>query len=99
MSEYRTFDMNKDGDLTQEELATAERALEIELREQKAESHKRMAWTAMCTMVGFTILLFTPWISIERINALSDLSSMFYITNGGIIAAHYGVNAWMTKTK
>ncbi len=54
------FDVDGDGKITVEEVAMKERMLEVELREEKAESQKKMAWIAMIMMIGFTVVLFTP---------------------------------------
>ena len=52
------FDIDGDGKITAEEVAMKERMLEIELREEKAESQKFMAWVAMGMMIIFTVFLF-----------------------------------------
>ena len=54
------FDIDGDGKVTEQEVAMKERMLEVELREEKAESQKKMAWIAMVMMIGFTVVLFTP---------------------------------------
>ena len=91
------YDLNNDNMLSDQELNTSERKLQLELQEEKADTQRRMAKVALATMIGFTILLFTPWVSVERIQALAELSAMFYITMGGIVAAFFGVTAWMMK--
>jgi len=73
------FDVDGDGVITEAEVAMKERMLEIELREEKAESQKFMAWVAMGMMIIFTIFLFTPMMSDSRVSALADLLGLFYI--------------------
>ena len=51
--------------------------LEIELREEKSEAQKRMAWVAMGSMIVFSMALFTPFVSESRVSALADLASYF----------------------
>jgi hypothetical protein len=92
------FDMNKDGTVTQNELQSASDILEIQLREEKAESQKRMAWVAMISMIIFTASLFLPIISPERVSALADLLGLFYIAQAGVVGAYMGVTAWMSNT-
>tara|TARA_R110000782_G_scaffold10750_5_gene33268 strand:+ start:195 stop:455 length:261 start_codon:yes stop_codon:yes gene_type:complete len=72
---------------------------EFKLHSRKVLAQRRMATTALIVMTIFTAFLLTPLIPIDRINAISDLSGMFYITMGGIIAAYMGVAAWMEKKK
>ena len=67
------------GEITEQEVAMKERMLEVELREEKAESQKKMAWIAMIMMIGFTVVLFTPLMSDTRVAALADLLGLFYI--------------------
>jgi hypothetical protein len=90
------FDVNKDGKITPEEVERRERMLEIELREEKADAQKRMAWVAMFTMVAFTTALFSPIVSNERVSALADLLGLFYIAQTGVVAAYMGATAYMS---
>ena len=89
------FDVDGDGKITVEEVAMKERMLEVELREEKAESQKKMAWIAMIMMIGFTVVLFTPLMSDTRVAALADLLGLFYIAQTGIVAAYMGATAYM----
>ena len=89
------FDVDGDGKVTLDEIAMKERMLEVELREEKAESQKKMAWIAMGTMIIFTIFLFTPFMSDSRVSALADLLGLFYIAQTGIVAAYMGATAYM----
>ena len=89
------FDVDGDGTITEAEIAMKERMLEIELREEKAESQKFMAWVAMGMMIIFTVFLFTPFMSDSRVNALADLLGLFYIAQTGVVAAYMGATAYM----
>jgi hypothetical protein len=89
------FDIDGDGKITEQEVAMKERMLEVELREEKAESQKKMAWIAMIMMIGFTVVLFTPLMSDTRVAALADLLGLFYIAQTGIVAAYMGATAYM----
>ena len=88
-------DVDGDGKVTLEEIAMKERMLEVELREEKAESQKFMAWVAMGMMIIFTIFLFTPVLTDSRVNALADLLGLFYIAQTGVVAAYMGATAYM----
>ena len=89
------FDIDSDGKITAEEVAMKERMLEIELREEKAESQKKMAWVAMLMMIGLSVYLFTPMVSDTRVQALADLLGLFYIAQTGVVAAYMGATAYM----
>ena len=89
------FDMDGDGTITESEIARKERMLEIELREEKADSQKRMAWVAMLMMITFTAFLFSSYVSDNRVSALADLLGLFYIAQTGVVAAYMGATAYM----
>lgn len=91
------FDVDGDGKVTLEEIAMKERMLEVELREEKAESQKFMAWVAMGMMIIFTIFLFTPIMTDSRVTALADLLGLFYIAQTGVVAAYMGATAYMAS--
>jgi len=90
-----SFDMDGDGVITESEISRKERMLEIELREEKADSQKRMAWVAMLMMIIFTAFLFSSYVSDNRVSALADLLGLFYIAQTGVVAAYMGATAYM----
>lgn len=93
----KRVDRNKDSELSEDEIMNANELLEIELKEEKADTQRRMAWGAMILMAVFTALLFSPLISVGRVEALADLLGLFYIAQAGIVGAYMGVQAWMSK--
>jgi hypothetical protein len=82
-----------------ESLAMKEEQIELENRDKREDQQRRMAWVAMISMILFTAFLFIPVISPERINALSDLLSMFYIAQAGVVATFFGSQAYMSATR
>ena len=46
-SHYDEFDLDGDGTVSDDEIKRSQDMLEIELREEKSEAQKRMAWVAM----------------------------------------------------
>jgi len=79
------------------DLDKEERRLELELREEKAESQKRMAWVAMISMIVFTVFLFLPFFSDERISAIGDVLGLFFVAQAGIVGAYFGFTSWMSR--
>jgi hypothetical protein len=71
--------------------------IEMELREEKSDAQKRMAWLAMGSMIVFSIVLFLPVISDNRVKALADLLGLFYIAQAGVVGAYMGTTAWMSR--
>lgn len=97
-SKYEEYDMDGDGVVTDEELAHLREIKETEHAMRKQRAQRRMATATLIAMGVFTFLMFMPFVSLERINALSDISSLFYISGAGIVGAYMGASAWMTKS-
>lgn len=91
------LDLDNDGKIGKRDVENSSALLELELREEKADSQRRMAWTAIGSMIVFTALLFSPIISDSRVEALADLLGLFYIAQAGVVGAYMGVTAWMSK--
>ena len=96
-SKYNQFDLDGDGTVSDEEIKRSQDMLEIELREEKSEAQKNMAWVAMGSMIVFSAILFTPMVSESRVSALADLLGLFYIAQTGVVGAYMGVSAWMSR--
>jgi hypothetical protein len=97
-SQYNQYDADGDGIVSDEEIARAERLAELENKDQKEDQLRQMAWVAMGSMVFFTIALFLPFLSVERLTALDNLLSMFYIAQAGVVATFFGSSAYMSRS-
>ena len=78
-----------------------EQRLDRELREEKADTQRYMAWVSLSSMILITSALVCPFVSVERVHALGDLLGLFYIANAGIVGAYMGFQSWLsapTKT-
>ena len=96
-SKYAKYDLDQDCTVTDEEIERHQQLVELELREEKADSQKRMAWIAMLSMIIFSIFLMLPIMPDTRVNALSDLLGLFYIAQASIVAAYFGATAFMSR--
>jgi hypothetical protein len=94
-SKHNELDLDGDGIVSDAELAAVE-ALE---KHEKADAQRRMAWTAMGSMIVFTLAVFLPIFPDARIKALSDLFGLFYIGQAGVVGAYMGMTAYMAKGK
>jgi hypothetical protein len=97
MAPHLDVDLNQDKVITPEELAQAGELSKLNQSEEKSSTQRYMAWTAMVSMILFTGLLFTPFFSLERIQALSDVLDVFYIAQAGIIGAYFGLSGWLSR--
>lgn len=96
-TEYAQYDLDGDGCITDDELEHAKEIRETERDLRKSLAQLRMARFTLIGMGAFTVAMFTPWVSIERIEALSDISNLFYISGAGIVGAYMGTTAWMAR--
>jgi len=94
-SQYDKYDINNDGVVSDDEFAhMAEiKRLEHDLRKQRAQ--RRMATASLIAMGSFTAAMFV--VDIERVQALSDISNLFYISGAGIVGAYMGASAIMNR--
>ena len=92
-SEFNELDLDHDGIVSDDEMKAAE--LQHDLRKQRAQ--RRMATAALIGMGVFTIAMF--FVDIERVNALSDISNLMYISGAGIVSAYMGSAAIMHGKK
>ena len=96
-SKYAEYDSDGDGIVSDEEFTRVKDIKQTEDATRKNLAQLRMARFSLIAMGAFTIAMF--FIDIERVNALSDISNLFYITGGGIVAAYMGTTAWVQKGK
>ena len=94
-SQYDKYDIDGDGVITDEEFShMAEiKQLEHDLRKQRAQ--RRMDTASLVAMATFTGAMF--FVDLDRVKALADISNLFYITGGGIVAAYMGASAIMNR--
>jgi len=91
------YDINKDKMISDDEIKTEIAIHELDNHILKENQLRRMAWVAMFSMIGFTAILFLPIITIERVKSLSDLLSMFYIAQAGVVATFFGAQAFIHR--
>lgn len=85
-------------EMTDEEMARLKELSEMERADRKQLQQRYMAWSAIASMVVFTLLLFTPLVKETRVAALADLLGLFYIAQAGVVGAFMGMSAWMSKS-
>ena len=98
-SEFEGYDVDGDGVVSDEELATVKAIHEAETAEEKADAQKNMAWTSLISMLVFTGFVFLPIFPDSRITALADLFGLFYIGMAGIVGAYMGMTAYMSAKR
>ena len=96
-SKLEPFDFDGDGVVTDDEINKAKEIRDFEDMSRKHLAQLRMARWSLIGMGVFTVMLFMPFIPNDRIELLTDVSDLFYITGAGLVGAYMGVSAWMSK--
>ena len=94
-SKYAEYDSDGDGIVSDEEITRVKDIKQTEDATRKNLAQLRMARFSLIAMGAFTVAMF--FVPIERVNALADISNLFYITGGGIVAAYMGASAIMNR--
>jgi hypothetical protein len=87
------LDMDKDGDITQQELEY----IKAENEDKRQDQQRRMANVAMWSMVVVTCVLLSPVVSLERIESLTGIMTMFYVAQAGVVATFFGSTAYLNR--
>ena len=86
-SKYADMDANSDGVVSDAEIDNWQQTEEVKRLNRKQMHQRNMAWTALVSMLLFTVIMFTPFVPDERIKLLTDISNLFYLAQAGIVCA------------
>ena len=92
---YAEYDEDGDGVVTDEELSHMKEIKETETKLRKNLAQLRMARYTLIGMGVFTVAMF--FVQLERVEALADISNLFYISGAGIVGTYMGTTAYLTK--
>ena len=94
-SKYAEYDIDGDGVVSDDELSHIKEIKETETKLRKNLAQLRMARYTLIGMGVFTLAMFI--VPIERVEALADISNLFYISGAGIVGTYMGTTAYLTK--
>jgi len=94
-SKLDEYDFDQDGIVTDAEIDRAKEIREFEDQSRKHLAQLRIARWTLIGMGAFTAAMFA--MPVDRIEALSDISNLFYISGAGIVGAFMGATAWMSR--
>ena len=94
-SKYAEYDIDGDGIVSDEELSRMKEIKDTETKARKNLAQLRMARYTLIGMGVFTVAMFVD--PIERVEALADISNLFYISGAGIVGTYMGTTAYLTK--
>ena len=94
-SKYAEYDIDGDGVVSDDELSHIKEIKETETKLRKNLAQLRMARYTLIGMGVFTVAMF--FVPLERVEALADISNLFYISGAGIVGTYMGTTAYLTK--
>ena len=94
-SSYNQFDDNHDGVITDAELARSERMMMIENMDKMADQQRIMAWAALGAPPALIAFMASAWVSLEKVNALSGLTTTYCAAMGTIVVAFMAAQAYV----
>jgi len=99
-SKYAQFDTDGDGIVTDEEMARAERMIQIENDDKKEDAQRNMAWFALIGMLLYPFAVVgAGMIGLENAgNVLGDMAPTYFVSVAAIVAAFYAKEGY-TKGK
>ena len=94
---WERFDTDGDGTITDEEISRGKEMLELELREEKSDAQRKMAWVAIISMCVFAVLPLMPFIPEARLSTLASLSDMLFLSQASVVGMFFGATAYRSK--
>ena len=94
-SKFAEYDEDGDGIVSDKELSHIKAIKETETALRRNLAQLRMARFTLIAMGVFTAAMF--FVPLERVQALADISNLFYISGAGIVGAYMGTTAGMAR--
>tara|TARA_R100001594_G_scaffold50369_2_gene83514 strand:+ start:117 stop:452 length:336 start_codon:yes stop_codon:yes gene_type:complete len=103
-SDLSKMDTNGDNIISQQEYDESERKIRLELlknEDQKQDAQLRMIWFSLLSLLLFPALLMISSIfKLEDAGKnLTDMSSIFFLTIGGLVSVYFGSQAMKKNGK
>lgn len=92
---YKPIDLDNDGKISNEDIDNSNKIQDLFEKGSKFSNQTKMAWFSLIGIVTVTLILFLPYIEIERVKVIAEFISMLYVSLSGIVATYMGVSAWI----
>ena len=95
----KSADMNKDGEVTEEELVHYEKLVELENEDQKSDAQRKMAWFSLSGMLLYPFaVVIANLLGLDKApDILGDMAPTYFVSVAAIVAAFYGKEAYVGK--
>ena len=97
-SDLAKMDTNGDNIISQQEYDESERKIRLELlknEDQKQDAQLKMIWFSLLSLLLFpALLMISSILELEDAGKnLTDMSSIFFLTIGGLVSVYFGSQA------
>jgi len=91
------IDTDSDGVIDAQDVELSKQISELQDASRKHLAQLRLARYAMVFMAVYTLLLFAPFVSDQRIELLTAVSDLLYISLCSVICAFFGFTSYMQR--
>lgn len=96
-SRFDEYDLNNDGIVSDLEIDQVREMQEAEDASRKHMAQLRLARYSLIGMGVYTLLLFAPFVSDKRIELLTAVSDLLYISLASVVCAFMGFQSYMSR--
>ena len=95
-SEFAMYDVDGDGNVSDEELAMSERMQNLSVMHEKADAQRNMCWLALLGMLLYpSLVVVCDLLGLDKAaTVLGDMSSIYFVSVGGLISVWFGAQAY-----
>jgi hypothetical protein len=96
---YNKFDVDGDGEVSDEEMNQAAKLNNIENEDKKQDAQRSMAWFALAGMLlyPFSVVLASFLGLDQAADILGSMASVYFVSVAAIVAAFYGTQAYTSS--
>ena len=105
-SKWSHLDKDRDGVVSDDEIAMEERMIELEdmrsdmeNEDKKQDAQRNMAWFALAGMLLYPFaVVISVWVGLDQAGKiLGDMAAVYFVSVAAIVAAFYGKEALANK--
>tara|TARA_Y200000002_G_C22094946_1_gene420243 strand:+ start:121 stop:450 length:330 start_codon:yes stop_codon:yes gene_type:complete len=97
-SKFEQYDLDKDGEISDEELARSEHMIRLENNDLMQDQQRLICWVSSISSIILIALIMSPAISDTKAQMAIPLVSTYVIANLGIVSVFMGATAF-TRSK
>lgn len=96
---YAKFDTDEDGIVTDEEMAKAEKLINLENEDKKQDAQRNMSWFALFGMLlyPFAVILANIIGLDQAPQILGDMAPTYFVSVAAIVAAFYAKEGYVSS--